>query len=145
MTEEPTSIFEFQGEYRWLSNFWPAPVTFDGLHFPSVENAYQAAKTDKCNRSQFQTCTAGQAKRLGRTVEVREDWERVRVDVMRDLIAQKFAPGTALSEKLLGTGDQEIIEGNRWGDTFWGVCQGHGQNWLGRLLMEHRLRLRSQC
>lgn len=131
-------ILEFQGEHRWLSNFWPATVTLDGVIFPSIEHAYQAAKTHPSQREPFQNCTAGQAKKLGRTVEMRADWEQVKVPTMRLLIEQKFAPCTDLGEKLKATGDGKIVEGNQWGDVFWGVCGGRGQNWLGRLIMERR-------
>ena len=136
-------IFEFQGEHRWLSNFWPAWVILDGVLFPSIEHAYQAAKTHPSQREPFLRCTAGQAKRLGRTVEMRADWEQVKVPTMRSLVEQKFAPGTELGEKLKATGDGQIVEGNNWGDTFWGVCRGRGQNWLGRLLMERRALLQA--
>lgn len=131
-------ILEFQGEYRWLSNFWPSPVILDGVTFPTVENAYQAAKTHRAQREPFRHCTAGQAKKLGRTVKMRVDWEQVKVFIMRSLINQKFAPNTDLAEKLKATGDKKIVEGNYWNDTFWGVCKGRGQNILGLLLMERR-------
>ena len=131
-------ILEFQGEHRWLSNFWPATVTLDEVSFPTIEHAYQAAKTAPSQREQFRHCTAGQAKKLGRTVRMRADWEQVKVATMRSLVEQKFAPGTELGEKLKATGSGQIVEGNNWGDVFWGVCRGRGQNWLGRLLMERR-------
>jgi len=131
-------ILEFQGEYRWLSNFWPASVALDGVLYASVENAYQAAKTHPTKRGPFVSCTAGTAKRLGRCVEVRPDWEQVKLQTMRLLIQQKFAQGTALAEKLAATGECLIVEGNNWGDTYWGVCNGRGQNNLGRLIMEQR-------
>lgn len=133
-------ILEFKGEYRWLSNFWPSKVTFDGVCYPSVENAYQAAKTIYIpQREQFKNCTAGQARRLGRSnVKVRDDWHDVKVDIMRSLIEQKFAPGTELAEKLKSTGDGQLVEGNTWGDIFWGACHGHGHNVLGKLLMQQR-------
>jgi len=73
---------------------------------------------------------------------MRNDWEEVKVSVMRDLIRQKFKPGSELSDRLLDTGDWLLEEGNTWGDTFWGVCDGVGENWLGRLLMERRGELR---
>lgn len=114
-------IPEFQGEYRWLSNFWPARVTLDGCVYPSVENAYQAAKAvTAVERAPFGQCTAAQAKRLGRTISIRSDWDASRVAVMRDLLEQKFAPDTGLAEQLMATGDGNIVEGNHWGDTFWG-------------------------
>ena len=133
------AITEFQGEYRWLSNFWPAVVLLDGHTYPSVENAYQAAKlTWPAQRAPFRTCTAGQAKRLSRTLPLRVDWEVVKLPVMRSLIQQKFSPGSTLGGKLLATGSRELVEGNKWGDVFWGVCRGRGQNHLGKLLMEQR-------
>mgnify|MGYP000844243813 FL=1 len=131
-------ILEFQGEHRWLSNFWPASVELDGVLYASVENAYQAAKTHPANRGPFVSCTAGTAKRLGRCVEMRPDWEQVKLPTMRALIQQKFAQGTELAKKLVATGDCLIVEGNHWGDTYWGVCEGRGTNHLGRLIMEQR-------
>lgn len=132
------SITSFQGEYRWLSNFWPAPVSLDGVVYPSVEHAYQAAKTDPCLRAPFLTCTPGEAKRLGRFAPIRPEWERIKIQTMRDLIGQKFTAGMPLAEKLIATARRELVEGNTWGDVFWGVCRGRGDNWLGRLLMARR-------
>ena len=134
-------IREFQGVNRWLSNFWPAPVRLDGVVYPTVENAYQAAKTHPQNRSRFVGCTPGQAKRLGKTVVIRPEWDAEKVSVMRSLITQKFALGSELGGKLLNTGDAQIAEGNTWGDTFWGVCRGKGRNILGELIMERRKEL----
>ncbi len=130
-------ILEFKDEFRWLSNFWPAPVMLDGVQFDSVEHAYQAAKTTPENRQVFIGCTPGQAKRRGRTVPIRPEWGSVKVETMRSLLAQKFAQGTELGNRLAAL-EGKITEGNDWGDTFWGVCRGVGENWLGRLLMEQR-------
>ena len=134
-------IMEFQGVNRWLSNFWPTLVRLDGEVYPSVENAYQAAKTYPQNRGGFVGCTPGQAKRLGKTVVIRPDWDAEKVSVMRSLIAQKFALGSELGGRLLNTGDAQIVEGNTWGDTFWGVCRGKGRNILGELIMDRRKEL----
>ena len=60
---------------------------------------------------------------------------------MAALIAQKFDKGE-LALALKYTGDAELIEGNNWGDTFWGVCNGVGENHLGKLLMARRAQLR---
>jgi len=76
---------------------------------------------------------------MGRGGPIREDWELVKVGVMTRLIADKFTPGSVLALQLVETGFAEIIEGNTWGDRFWGVCQGEGANHLGRILMERRL------
>jgi predicted NAD-dependent protein-ADP-ribosyltransferase YbiA (DUF1768 family) len=131
-------ITAFQGEHRWLSNFWPAQVELDKVIYPSVEHAYQAAKSidDKGQREPFQWGTAGDAKRRGRKLKVRRGWDGMKVQIMQDLIRQKFAPGTALAVY--------IVEGNTWGDTFWGVCRGVGENHLGRLLMEQRDELKGE-
>lgn len=135
-------ITSFSGDNRWLSNFWPSTVIYDGIAYPTVENAYQAAKTlDIEARKLIQYSTPSEAKKLGKTVSIREDWEQIKIDVMRKLLHQKFLQKD-LREKLIATGDLELIEGNWWGDRFWGVCKGEGQNHLGKLLMAIRTELR---
>jgi len=130
------TIDTFSGRHRYLSNFSPAPVKLDGVTYPTVEHAYQAAKT-LGDQTHFQTGSPGDAKRRGRVVGLRPDWESVKVAVMLDLLRQKFADRDRMSA-LLGTGDAELIEGNTWGDRFWGVCRGSGENHLGKLLMQVR-------
>jgi ribA/ribD-fused uncharacterized protein len=138
-------IDAFRWEHAFLSNFSPARIELDGQLYPSVEHAYQAAKTWRpSERLQFTRGSAGDAKKKGRTVHVRDDWDEVKIGVMRSLLAQKFEFGTALGVKLLETGRAVLIEGNSWGDTFWGVSLGVGHNHLGRLLMEQRDRLRKE-
>jgi len=131
-------INSFRGKNRFLSNFWPAPVTLDGVEYPSTENAYQAAKTlDLECRKVFETCSSGDAKKLGRQLTVRDDWKNISLGIMLDLNRQKFQD-EELKAKLKATGDQELVEGNTWGDTFWGVCNGVGENHLGKILMQVR-------
>lgn len=138
-------IDSFQGRHRWLSNFWPSAVLMDGLLYGSVENAYQAAKAHPSQRRPFLgCCSPGQAKRLGRRVPLPADWEQRKVGVMRSLLRDKFSPGSQLAAQLLATGDAPLVEGNTWGDRFWGVCGGVGENHLGRLLMERRAELRGR-
>lgn len=136
----------FRGEYAFLSNFHPAPVEFEGILYPTVEHAYQAAKT--LNREERQRIanlpTPGAAKRAGKQVQLRPDWEDVKIDVMTRLVRRKFTCYPDLAEKLLATGDLPIVEINTWKDTFWGVCEGVGQNHLGRILMAVRKELRTQ-
>jgi ribA/ribD-fused uncharacterized protein len=126
----------FTGKHRFLSNFTPAKVWLDDVPYVSVEHAYQAAKTlDPQERAIVRNApTPGKAKRMGRMVKIREDWERVKVGVMFGLVMQKFAIHE-LREMLLMTDGQLLVEDNDWGDRFWGVCDGEGQNWLGRILM----------
>ncbi len=139
-------IAEFQGEYRFLSNFWPATVEFEGLTYPTVEHAYQSAKTlDTSERKRIAAMkTPEEAKRAGRALKQREDWEKVKFDVMETCVRYKFAHHDDLRAKLLATGDAELIEGNNWGDKIWGQVDGVGENRLGKILMKVRddLRLR---
>lgn len=135
-------IREFQGKYRFLSNFWPAVVILDGVRYPTVEHAYQAAKTfdQDCRIYVGSAPTPGSAKKRAREIPFehqRRASDTVKIEIMRDLLRQKFRH-TDLKRKLIDTGDRELIEGNVWGDTFWGVCNGKGKNHLGKLLMEVR-------
>lgn len=130
------TINSFQGEYRFLSNFWPALVTLDGLEYKSVEHAYMAAKTIKTDlRLKIRDfATPGEAKKFCKTIILRPDWDTLKYGIMLDLIEQKFSQDP-LKSRLLNTGDVALIEGNTWNDTYWGVCNGKGQNNLGRILM----------
>lgn len=147
-------IDHFDGEYAFLSNFYPwdaqlrryvaeAPVLMYGQTYRTVEHAFQAAKTaNKGERLLIRLAsTPGQAKRLGRKVKLRPDWNEVRVNVMFTLVFRKFTEHKFLGDLLLATGDHELIEGNNWNDTFWGVCRGKGENQLGQILMRVRSEL----
>lgn len=136
-------IEKFSGANRFLSNFWPCEVELDAEVYRTVEHAYQAAKTLDLQARAYirQQPTPGRAKKLGREVEQRPNWEDMKVAVMRMLLRQKFQD-PVLRAKLLGTGDCGLMEGNNWGDRFWGVCRGKGENWLGVLLMQVREEIR---
>lgn len=140
-------ISGFQGENRFLSNFWPCVVPVklpdSDLSFCTVEHAYVAAKTlDPAHRKRISNLvTPGDAKRYGRELPLRPDWEEVKLGIMEDLVRQKFFNNPELEEKLLDTGNAELIEANHWNDTFWGVCKGKGQNHLGKILMTIRSEL----
>ena len=136
-------ITSFTKEYAWLSNFFPAIVTYDGMTYPTVEHAFQAAKTlDMEKRKEIVAAvTPGRAKRLGRQVKLRPDWEEIKINIMAELLHKKFKH-KELREKLLATGDAYLEEGNTWNDNFWGNCNGHGANWLGILLMKEREKIR---
>jgi N-glycosidase YbiA len=137
-------INSFDGEYRFLSNFWPCRILYEGIEYASTEHAFQAAKTLDVDMRQDITKlrTASEAKMWGKVIPLRPDWEQVKIDVMETLLRIKFRKGTSLFHKLLATGDQELVEGNYWHDEFWGVCScpkhGQGLNWLGHLLMKIR-------
>lgn len=132
-------IERFRGPYFFLSNFYPIKVQLEGIIYPTVEHGYQAAKTlNSVDRLRIRDAESpSAAKRLGHKAAQRPDWGRVKLPVMRHLLEQKFNHPD-LKNLLLSTGDAEIIEGNTWGDTFWGVCNGVGSNHLGMMLMEIR-------
>lgn len=138
------SEFDFT-EYNWLSNFEPCLVKYEGLHYPSTENAYQAAKTLSVDtRIQlFTDCSAANAKRRGNGVDLRRDWEDVKDQIMLDLIRIKFHQ-PFFKALLLLTENQFLVEGNTWNDEYWGVCNGNGLNKLGNILMQVRNEVRPQ-
>jgi ribA/ribD-fused uncharacterized protein len=129
----------FTGEFRFLSNFYPAEVKVGNIVFPTSEHAFQALKS--LNREDWVRFAAlptpGKAKREGRKLPLRPNWDCVRIPVMRLVLHRKFQH-PELREALLMTHPMELEETNTWGDTFWGVCDGVGENWLGKLLMELR-------
>lgn len=137
-------IESFRGEFRFLSNFHMAAIEFCGMEFPSVEHAFQASKThDAAEKQQVANAsTAGSAKRLGRRVTLRADWEFVKRSIMLELVRLKFQTHADLRQRLLATGDAELVEGNTWGDRYWGVVDGTGENHLGKILMQVRSELR---
>lgn len=159
-------IDKFFGEYRWLSNFHLCDIEYEGIVYPSTEHAYQAAKvSDPEIRKQCLGMSCKEVKRWGRTLRedldyldktknihlnrtLPADWdtgpilEQKRVRVMWDVCWYKFNKHADLKEKLLATGDAELIEGNSWGDKFWGVCNG-GENMLGKILMQIREDIRN--
>lgn len=132
-------ITEFQGYYRFLSNFWPCDIDYDGIVYPSTEHAYQAAKTNDIETKKLivNLKTPGEAKRCGRKIKIREDWDNIKLKVMYDINKLKYECPD-LAAKLMLTEGKEIIEGNKWNDTFWGVCNGVGDNHLGNILMKIR-------
>jgi ribA/ribD-fused uncharacterized protein len=129
-------ITRFKGQHAFLSNFYPVELTLDGAVYRSVEAAYMAAKTDTIGEKQMlqQAQTGAEAKRLGKKVTVRADWnDEMRVEVMARLLVEKFRDA-GLRRQLLSTGDSPLIERNTWKDFYWGCCRNRGGNRLGRLL-----------
>ena len=134
-------IDSFTGAYRFLSNFYDFPFTdARGRVWPTVEHYYQAHKTtiSKEFRSIRQAKTPGEAKRLGSQCELRDGWNTRKIALMRKALRYKFWQNTPLRVKLIETYPRELIEGNTWGDTYWGVCKGVGENMLGFLLTQLR-------
>jgi len=116
-------ILTFDGEHRFLSNFYPSAILYRGHTWPMVEHAYQAAKFTNLEYQHHIRLapTPGVAKRLGRSPHKRSDWDSVKVGIMFSLLQLKFQI-PELRGQLLATGDRWLEEGNSWGDTFWGVC-----------------------
>lgn len=132
-------VLGFFGEYRYLSNFHQCPVYFEGVMYPSTENAFMAAKTlDLNERVQFQCIDPKEAKALGRQIQLRSDWEEVKYDVMATVVFDKFYRNKSIRQKLINTGDAYLEETNHWNDRIWGVCEGEGSNHLGKILMNVR-------
>jgi len=139
-------IKTFHGQHAFLSNFWPSPIQFEGIQYPTIEHAFQAAKTnDPITRGIIANKdTPGKAKRAGGKRGILPDfdqakWETRKIQVMEQLLRLKFQD-PELRAQLKATGDQELQEGNNWNDTVWGINNktGKGQNHLGRLLMKIR-------
>ena len=135
----------FENEFEFLSNFSKSEIILDGIIYPTVEHFFQAMKTkDPIQRAEIAAApTPGKAKRLGRQVQLRSDWEEIKEQVMEDGLRLKFAD-PELKAKLLATGDKYLEEGNTWHDNYWGVCYCvncqdiMGKNHLGKLLMKLR-------
>ena len=140
-----STIDSFRGKYYFLSNFFPAEVTYSGLTYQNNEAAFQAQKTySKEERIEFTTLEPRDAKRRGRRVRLRKDWEQVKDRIMEEIVRAKFSQNEELKEQLLATGDAQLVEGNRWNDHYWGVDirSGVGENHLGKILMKVRSELR---
>ena len=147
-------INKFEGRYSFLSNFYPSEIEHQGIKYPTVEHYYVAMKADSSqiiNGMHYslddfremisKISTPGQVKRLGRKIQLRKNWNSYKLEVMNWVVRDKFKQED-LKELLISTGDEELIEGNTWNDTFWGVCNGKGKNHLGKILMEVRNEIR---
>lgn len=133
----------FFGSYRWLSNFELTRVTYEGVDYPSVENAYQASKLWPADRTTFMTMTPGQSKVMWKQFQPRhanaESWDAEKFDIMAQLVTSKFLGNESLKKNLLATGEKYLEETNYWKDSYWGVdvVKG-GKNKLGLILMNVR-------
>lgn len=137
----PKVIDHFRAAYWPLSNFSLSWVIHAGHRFPTVENAFQAAKHASPDPDWYEdmaNVSATVAKRKGRSCPLREDWKEAKESIMLGLLYQKFTRSGFARDVLLGTGNAELIEGNDWGDREWGVVDGEGENKLGKMLMQVR-------
>jgi ribA/ribD-fused uncharacterized protein len=143
IVHDESQIKGFFGEYRFLSNFELGDVIYEGIKYPSSENAYQAAKSlDLEIRNQFVNISPNESKKLGRKIDVREDWEEVKYGIMYQIVLDKFSRNYELGDLLIETGDKYLEETNHWKDKVWGVCDGVGKNWLGKILMDVRTQIK---
>ena len=143
MTNE---ISSFSGYYSFLSNFCQSKIEDGDFVFDTVEHAYQAAKaiTEEDFNFVRNSKTPAEAKNRGRLIECRSDWDEVKDEVMLYYVRLKFQQNLDLKQKLLDTGYKKLIEGNTWGDSYWGVFKGKGKNQLGLTLMKVREKLREE-
>ena len=130
--------------YKWLSNMQPVDIFLKGKTYPSVEHAYMSEKSNENSWKEFcsqKEISGKQVKTYSRTIELRPDWEDVKLLVMEYCLRRKFEQ-EPFKSLLINTGNENIQEGNYWGDTFWGVDlkkePNIGENHLGRLIMKIR-------
>ena len=135
-------IDKFENEYFFLSNFYMCPVEIDGIKYTNSEAAFHAQKCLE-RKGEFAYLNPNEAKRLGRSVNLRTDWDDIRIAVMFNICLAKFVQNPDLAKKLIKTEDAELIEGNTWNDKFWGVCNGVGENNLGKILMQIRFNFKT--
>lgn len=139
-------ITNFRWEHAYLSNFYAIPIQYNGFVWRSAEHLFQAFKASNAEDVEriWSASSAKEAKHLGKIITLRADWETIKLDVMRIVVANKFSQHPYLRAKLLSTGKKELIEGNSWHDNFWGACTCYNcrnkvkLNWLGKILMETR-------
>ena len=137
------TINQFRGEYAFLSNFYFSPLEYEDEFYATAEHAFQASKTrDEAQRRIIRKAkTPGEAKRLGRTVDLRPEWDDVKLSIMRDIVFAKFGQSERLKQMLLETGDAKLVEDNK---EYWGMRNNVGQNHLGKILMEVRKTLKER-
>jgi ribA/ribD-fused uncharacterized protein len=143
---DDNTIDSFQGEYRFLSNFYTSPIGVDDKYVDSVEHLYQGNKPypgDPYIDLILKARTPGEAKRLGKQCTIDPDFESLKLKIMEICVRAKFQQNISLAQKLLDTGNKTLIEGNTWGDTYWGVCKGVGENNLGKILMKIRTEIQT--
>jgi ribA/ribD-fused uncharacterized protein len=144
VVHDDNNIKGFFGEYRWLSNFEPCKVFYEGIEYSSSENAYQAAKSlDLEIRLKISKLSPFESKKISKKIEIRPDWEEIKYEVMFSVVFEKFTRNKELKIKLLSTGNKYLEETNHWNDKFYGVCNGDGLNVLGKIIMDVRRIIRN--
>lgn len=131
-------IDTFDGKYDFLSNFYECSINWEGKVYRNSESIYQMYKTLDNVPYDFTQTTGAQAKKIGKTLNIRSDWNKIKLDLMYKICQEKFKQNPDLAQKLKNTGNSILIEGNYWNDTYWGICNGKGQNHLGKILMKIR-------
>lgn len=158
MPSNRSPINGFNGKYRFLSNFWECPNGVSvqlkedgcGIHMraSTSEHVYQAAKVEptgtglSVRAAVLSAITPSAAKRYGGNAVLRDGWDDMRLSVMEQITFAKYEQNPTLRDLLLATDDAYLEETNYWGDKFWGVCKGFGENHLGKILMKVRYELR---
>lgn len=139
-------ITRFDGDHYFLSNFYPCTILWSGKRYRTAEHIYQAQKSvDPIERDLIRFAPSpGKAKRLGSRAKLRPDWDDIKDELMYEIVLQKFKQNPDIRKRLLKTGDQILIEGNYWGDTYWGRTEDGGLNKLGLILMKVREELRGK-
>lgn len=133
---------EFRGQYAFLSNFYPCIIRVKGLEFGNAEAAFQACKfTDLAARQQFCRLDGKAAKQLGRKIKLRADWADIKLAVMASIVTYKFGSANPTLVPMLLSIREPIVEDNNWGDTYWGMCSGVGENHLGKILNARKAKL----
>lgn len=128
----------FKGEYEFLNNAYEVPIMYEGVCYSNAEAAFQAQKCENPDlRNVFADLDAITAKKLGREMRLREDWDDVKDDIMHDVLLAKFTQNAELQDALIDTADEDIVMYTRH-DTYWGVIKGNGENRMGKILMEIR-------
>lgn len=144
-----SNILGFRGKNFYLSNFYKCCIWYNGKEFNNAEQAFQYTKIDnsdmKSKRAMMRANTPSEAKHIGRKCKMRPDWEKIKYNVMFEIVMEKFCQNKELKSKLLKTGNAYLEETNTWGDKFWGCCpSGKGENNLGKILMLVREKLRKK-
>lgn len=137
-------IKEFRKEYFFLSNFYETEIVYEGRKFLCSEAAFQASKCKReSTKNSFLHLLGTEAKKRGREIKKREDWDEIKDEVMYKICKIKFSK-PILRAKLLATGNEYIREENYWNDKYWGTVNGVGENKLGLILMKIREEIKEE-